>query len=344
MLCALIMAGGIGSRFWPQSTEKKPKQFLNLVGEKTMIQMTYDRISKLVDKKQIFIVTNKKYVDLVKEQISDIKDENIIIEPSSKNTAPCILLSSLYIKKIYPNANIAVLPSDHIIANEDKFIETLDLANNYLNEGNNGIVTIGITPNRPETGYGYIKCLNTNIDNKIVKVEKFVEKPDFNTAKQYLADGSYLWNAGMFIFNVNYMLEELKENLKNEYNLLESLPDINDPEYNTQLDNKYGKCTKISIDYAIMEKSNNIYTIPSDFGWDDVGTWQSLERYCDKDLNENIGRGSEIDFVNSTNCVVYGLNKKIILLNVDNLFVTEGEDVIIITKKDSIDSVKSLNK
>lgn len=345
MLCALIMAGGIGSRFWPQSTEKKPKQFLNLVGEKTMIQMTYDRISKLVDKNKIFIVTNKKYVDLVREQINNIDDENIIIEPSSKNTAPCILLSSLYIKNIYPDANIVVLPSDHIIANENKFIDTLKLANDYLNNTNSeSIVTIGVTPNRPETGYGYIKCLNkTNLDN-VVKVEKFVEKPDFDTAKQYLNDGNYLWNAGMFIFNVNYMLKELNKNLPSEYELLSSLPNISDDSYNKRLDEKYSKCTNISIDYAVMEKSDNIYTIPSDFGWDDVGTWQSLERYCDKDLNENIGRGSEIDFVNSTNCVVYGLNKKIILLNVDNLFVTEGEDVIIITKKESIDSVKNLNK
>lgn len=344
--CALIMAGGKGTRFWPKSTEKKPKQFLSLVQEKTMIQMTVNRVKRIMPIEKIFIVTCSQYVELLKEQIPELPEKNIIIEPVGKNTAPCILLASLYIKQIYKNVNIVVLPSDHIMKNEEEFCNILMDANQALNTSINGIVTIGIKPNRPETGYGYIeyseKSHNIN-DRPIIKVNKFVEKPDIEKAQEYIDKGNYLWNAGMFIFDIDYMLEELKQNLREEYDNLKDIPSIYSQEYVNKINEQYPKCKSISIDYAIMEKSKEIYVIPSDFGWDDVGTWNSLERYIKKDSNNNIAKGN-IQFSNSQNCVVYGENKKIILIDIDDVFVTEGQDTIVISKRNSIDKVKNFRK
>ncbi len=185
MFCALIMAGGKGTRFWPKSTEELPKQFLNLIDEKTMIQLTYERLLEIMPKERIFVITGEKYKNLVKSQLQELSDRNIIVEPTGRNTAPCILLASLYIKQIYKNATIAVLPSDHAIANSKDFCRILQMADSYIqNQNSNAIVTIGITPNRPETGYGYIKYEKS--DDKVIKVEKFVEKPDLETAKKYL--------------------------------------------------------------------------------------------------------------------------------------------------------------
>lgn len=345
MLCALIMAGGIGKRFWPQSTEKKPKQFLNLVGDKTMIQMTYDRVNRLIDKDKIFIITNENYAKIVKKQLKGISDKNIIVEPSGRNTAPCILLSCLYINQIFGDVNIAVLPSDHIINNEDEFLKTISIANDYITDkGVNNIVTIGINPSRPETGYGYIKTDGNKEIGKITNVEKFVEKPNFEKAVEYLRNGSYLWNAGMFIFNTKFMLTELEKNCHETYEMLSELPSIDSKQYMDELKKVYPNCESISIDYAVMEKSKSIKVIPSDFGWDDVGTWQSLERYLNKDNNNNICNGSNVEFWDSKNCVAYGLSKKIVLYDVNDLFVTEGQDVIVITKKENMNDVCTLRK
>ena len=344
--CALIMAGGKGTRFWPKSTEEKPKQFLRLIGEKTMIQMTVDRVRKVMPIEKIFIVTCSKYVSLLKEQIPDLPEKNIIIEPVGRNTAPCILLASMYIKQIYNEVNIAVLPSDHIMNKEEEFCNILKDANIALNEKINGIITIGIKPDRPETGYGYIECSNdieyVN-ERKVVKVNRFVEKPNLEKAKEYLEKGNYLWNAGMFIFDVNYMLKELERNFNEGYNIISKLPYIYESQYTDKLNEEYPKCEAISIDYAVMEKSNAIYVIPSDFGWDDVGTWNSLERYIQKDENMNIAKGN-VEFSNSNNCIAYTENKKVILIDVDDIFVTEGEDTIVICKKQSIDKVKNFRK
>lgn len=344
--CALIMAGGMGTRFWPKSTKEKPKQFLNLLDERTMIQMTIERVRKVMPIENIFIATCARYVDLVKEQISDLPEQNIIIEPIGKNTAPCILLASLYIKQKYNDVNIAVLPSDHIMNKEEEFCSILKDANQYLIDNPNGIITIGIKPNRPETGYGYIECFqdsNTIRNHKIIKVEKFVEKPNLEIAKQYLESEKYLWNAGMFIFDAEYMIKELKSKLSDTYSILARLPSIDSEEYQKILETEYLKCDAISIDYAVMEKSDDIYVIPSDFGWDDVGSWNSLERYIAKDKNDNISKGN-VEFSNSKNCIVYGDNKKIILIDIDDIFCTEGEDAIVITRKESINKVKDFRE
>ena len=341
--CALIMAGGKGTRFWPKSTEEKPKQFLELVGNKTMIQETFERINKKIPSNQIFVVTCQKYKKLVMEQLPYLSEKNIIIEPVGRNTAPCILLSSIYIKQIYNNASIAVFPSDHIISNVEEFNNILDTANNYVEANKKSIVTIGIKPNRPETGYGYIKCSEEKsyLNNRnVIKVEKFVEKPDLETAKKYLDEGKYLWNAGMFIFNCDFMLEQLKENLENSYNLLTNLTRIDSKEYYTELEKAYEQCESISIDYAVMEKSNDIYVIPSEFGWDDIGTWKALQRYIKPDTEENIIKGN-VKIYNSSNNVIYAGNKKVMLIDIDNIFLIESDDVIAVGNKEALNKVHS---
>ena len=339
MLCVLIMAGGIGSRFWPQSTENIPKQFLKLLGDKSMIQMTYDRMRKITSSENIFIVTNKKYVDLIKEHINGIEDKNIICEPCSKNTAPCILLSALYLKQLYDETNVICVSSDSYIGKEDEFIDRIKIANDFVTKKKEAIVTLGINPTRPETAYGYIKYeKGDSVPNKVVS---FVEKPNLEIARNYFLSKEYLWNAGMFIYNNNFMLEEIKNNLPNEYNLLKDLPSITDSNYNSFLDENYEKCTKISIDYAVMEKSKNVYAIPSDINWDDVGSWKALERYTNKDSDGNVIKG-DTKVINSHNNVIYGNGKKIVLLNVDDLFCIDSNDVIVIGKKEDLGMVHEL--
>lgn len=339
MLCALIMAGGVGSRFWPQSTPENPKQFLSLVSEKAMIQMTYDRMKKIVPKEKIFIVTNYNYVDKVKEQIPEIKDINIITEPCSRNTAPCILLSTIYIKNIYKNTNIVCVSSDSHIENENKFMDDISLANEFVTKKQDAIVTIGIKPTRPETNYGYIKYEHS--DDKVLKVLRFVEKPNLELAKKYYESKEYLWNAGMFIFNAESILKEFKNNVPKEYNLLINLPKHINSEYYKFLNENYEKCEKISIDYAVMEKSNNVYTIPTEIGWDDIGTWNSVERYIPKDERDNVLKGN-IEAINSNNNIVYANNKKVVLLDVENVFCIDSDDVIIVGKRESLGKVHTL--
>lgn len=339
MLCALIMAGGVGSRFWPQSTPENPKQFLSLVSEKAMIQMTYDRMKKIVPKEKIFIVTNYNYVDKVKEQIPEIKDINIITEPCSRNTAPCILLSTIYIKNIYKNANIVCVSSDSHIENENKFMDDISLANEFVTKKQDAIVTIGIKPTRPETNYGYIKYEHS--DDKVLKVLRFVEKPNLELAKKYYESKEYLWNAGMFIFNAESILKEFENNVPKEYNLLINLPKHINSEYYKFLNENYEKCEKISIDYAVMEKSNNVYTIPTEIGWDDIGTWNSVERYIPKDERDNVLKGN-IKAIDSNNNIVYANNKKVVLLDVENIFCIDSDDVIIVGKKESLNKVYTL--
>lgn len=339
MLSVVIMAGGIGSRFWPQSTPEKPKQFLKLVGNKTMIQLTYERMNRLVPKENIFIVTNSHYVGLVKEQIPDIKDINIITEPCGRNTAPCILLSSLYIKNLFNESNIICVASDSYIAKEDEFIDIIKQANEFINKEKKAIVTLGIQPTRPETGYGYIKYEKSDkVPNKVIK---FVEKPNLEKAIEYLESDEYLWNAGMFIFNSTSMLEEIKKYLPDEYQLLEKLPKKVDDKYYKFLEENYEKCNKISIDYAVMEKSPNVYAMPSDIGWDDVGSWKSLERYTEKDDLGNIVKG-EAKLIDSHNNVIYGHGKKIIFMNTNDLFCIDSDDAIIIGKKEDLNKVHLL--
>ncbi|MBB5185408.1 mannose-1-phosphate guanylyltransferase [Faecalicoccus acidiformans] len=333
------MAGGKGTRFWPASTEEKPKQFLNLLGNRTMLQMTVDRLLPLIPMNRIFVCVGENYKQLCFEQLPNLPKENIIIEPEGKNTAPCIMLSSVFINNIYKNANLIVVPSDHVIKKQQEFLEVLQKANKYLDEQGEGIITLGIKPSRPETGYGYINYSNP-IDNQnfIYEVIQFVEKPDLEKAKQYINDGKYLWNAGMFIFKIEYMLTQFDLHSHNIYKALVDLPNFHDADYDSVLAAKYSNCEAISIDYAIMEKCNKLYVIPADLDWDDVGSWSALQRYLKKDSFNNISNQNVL-FENSFNNVVFSEDDNVILLDVDDLFVIQVENKLIIGKKESISKV-----
>ncbi|WPC41047.1 mannose-1-phosphate guanylyltransferase [Clostridium sp. JS66] len=349
MLCALIMAGGKGERFWPLSTEEKPKQFLKLLGKDTMIQMTVKRLQKILPIDRIFVVTGEKYVELLKEQIPQLPQTNIIVEPVGRNTAPCAALSALVIKKYYGDASIVVVPSDHLIVDEEKYLKIINVGEDFVNKNSDSIVTLGITPDRAETGYGYIKIDKyNNINNveihediKIHKVEKFVEKPSIEVAQEYLRDGDYLWNSGMFIWKANYILKLTKKYLKNTYEVLNKLQETSGSEFYKVLSQKYKDVDNVSIDYGIMENADNIHVIPADFGWDDVGTWKSVERYREKDLNNNVQVGN-IKYIDSCNNIVMGKNKPIIVVGLSDILVAETDEVIFIGKKENIDNIKEI--
>jgi mannose-1-phosphate guanylyltransferase len=346
MLCALIMAGGKGTRFWPLSTEEKPKQFLNLLGEETMIQMTVKRLLPLIPIERIFIVTGKQYVDLVKAELPDLDEDNIIVEPMGRNTAPCIALSAFYIQKRYKDASMAVVPSDHLIKNDDKFLRVLKSAEEFIECKNEVLVTIGINPTRPETGYGYInfgdegeKCGQ----DEIMPVIKFVEKPNIQKALEYLKTGRYLWNSGMIVTKCDNILRLISQHLENTYEILSEVAVAEDENYDKVLEKKYRKVDNISIDFGVLEKAENIYVIPGDFGWDDVGSWKAIERYREKDEHNNITVG-DIKVINGKNNIIIGNEKPIIVSGLEDIFLVESEDVIILGKKKQIDTINEIRK
>lgn len=343
MLCALIMAGGKGTRFWPLSTEDKPKQFLKLIGDKTMIQMTVERILPIIPMDRIYICTGERYVDLIKEQVPNLSVENIIIEPEGRNTAPCITLSSLVIKRKYKDATMVVLPSDHLIENEDKFRDIILKANKYLDTNNKAILTLGMSPTRPETGYGYIKYDN-NTNMEMLKVDRFVEKPDKETAEKYLKEGNYLWNGGMFLWKVNTILSEVKKYIPNMYEVLSEIENVSDENLQEVINSNYSKTDEISIDYAVLEKSSDIYVVKSDIGWDDIGTWMAMERYREKDNYENIYDENTISIDSRNSLVIGNSDKQVIMIGVDNIATIVSDDGIYIVKKSLLENIKDFKE
>ena len=342
MLCALIMAGGKGTRFWPASTEEKPKQFLALSSLNTMIQETVNRILPLIPIEHIFICTSSKYKNICMEQLPQLPEENIIEEPEGRNTAPCIMLSTLYISRIHKNTNIIVLPSDHSIKNNEDFVSTLKLGDDFINSHEKGIITIGIQPTRPDTNYGYIEFDREKDDKSLVfKVKKFVEKPDLEKAQLFYHSKNFLWNAGMFLFNSLYMLNQYSLYAKKIYANLIELPYCSDINYQAILKEKYSQCDSISVDYAIMEKCSDIYVIPSAFDWDDVGSWKALERYLSGDDRNNISN-VPCHFKDCSNNIVFSEDKEVYILNSSNIFVINAGGRIIVGNKSDIDSVYKL--
>jgi len=344
MLCALIMAGGKGTRFWPLSTEEKPKQFLNLTGEDTMIQMSVKRLEKLIPIERIFIVTGARYTNLVKQQLPTLPDRNIIAEPVGRNTAPCIALSAFHINKIYEDATIAVLPSDHLIQDEDSFIEVLNSADEFVDKNKNAIVTIGMKPDRAETGYGYINydqmhCIING--NEVRRVKKFVEKPNLDLAKEYLIDGNYLWNGGMFIWKAVNILRLTRQYLKDTFDVLSEIANTKEEDYEAVLEEKYNDVDNISVDFGIMEKVKEIFVIPGDFGWDDVGSWNAVERYSEKDCDNNVCIGNVQNFDCSNNIIVSN-GKPIVISGLQDIFVVENDDMIFVGNKDEMENIKEL--
>lgn len=346
MLCALIMAGGKGTRFWPLSTEEKPKQFLNLLGDDTMIQMTVKRVEKLVTIDKVFVVTGKQYVDLVKEQLPNLPQDNIIIEPYGKNTAPCIALSAFYINEKYPNATIAVLPADHLIKDNYEFLNVLKAGEKYVEDNHEAIVTIGMKPDRPETGYGYINYSGVSEvknDRKVLRVNSFVEKPNKEKAKEYLEDGHYLWNGGMFIWKVDNILSLTKKYLSNTFDVISEIAATSDSDYDRVLEEKYAYVDGVSVDYGIMEKADKIYVISGEFGWDDVGSWSAVERYRKKDEHGSLvfGNGCYVDGKN--NMIVCNKNR-VIIDGLSNIFVVENDGCIVVGRRENVDRINEVKE
>lgn len=346
MLCALIMAGGKGTRFWPLSTEEKPKQFLNLIGEETMIQMTVNRIKPIIPIERVFVCTGEMYVDLVKEQLPELPEQNIIIEPEGRNTAPCIALSAFVIKKYYKDANMIVLPSDHLISDEDEFRNVIKNADEFVKENKEAIITLGMEPTRPETGYGYIrygkdeKVIN---NHKVIKVDAFVEKPNKEKAKAYIKEGNYLWNGGMFLWSADNILNQIEKYSNDTYKALKDIEIVSNEEIQELINNNYHKTEAISIDYAVMEKSDSIYVVPSRFGWDDVGSWEALDRYREKDDKGNVLVGSA-KVVDSHGNLVISSSHDIVVEGLKEIYVIENNGKILIGKKSNVANVKQLKE
>lgn len=344
MLCALIMAGGIGSRFWPLSTKEKPKQFLKLLDEETMIQKTVGRILDIIPMERIFVCTGEKYTELVKEQLPDLPTRNIIVEPESRNTAPCITLSSMIINKYYKNCEILVLPSDHVIENDKEFRKIVKETEKILDEKDEALVTFGMLPTRAEIGYGYIKPndFNKNFNvSSYYKVDKFVEKPNLEKAKEYLKDGDYLWNSGMFMWKTMGILGKVKKFLPNTYEALSELEVCSEDDISKIIKKNYYKTDKISIDFGILEKSDDIYVIPTNVGWDDVGTLEAIERYRHKDTNGNIAIG-DCKFISGQNNLIVASEQRIIINGLSEIYAVESNGNIIIGPKEKFKDIKML--
>ncbi|MCD7964923.1 MAG: mannose-1-phosphate guanylyltransferase [Clostridiaceae bacterium] len=341
---ALIMAGGRGERFWPKSRKNLPKQFLSLTDDgKTMIQLTVERILPLVKLEDIFIATNKAYRELVLEQIPGLPEENILCEPVGRNTAPCIGLGAVHISKKYDDAVMFVLPSDHLIKFTNMFLKTLEIGADVA-ENNTNLVTIGITPDYPETGYGYIKFNPRKTEGQAYAVERFVEKPSLEVAKEYLSTEEYLWNSGMFIWKVSSILKNMQKFMPDTYESLIKIKEaIATPHQDSILEKEFHNMQSQSIDYGIMEKADDIYILPGTFGWDDVGSWLAVERIKKPNEFGNAVSGNIIT-VNTHNCIIQGDKKLIAIVGMEDTIVVDTTDATLICAKDSAGEIKKVTE
>ncbi|WP_434311844.1 mannose-1-phosphate guanylyltransferase [Hominifimenecus sp. rT4P-3] len=340
---ALIMAGGRGERFWPRSRKSCPKQFLSLTNDgKTMIQLTVERILPLVNMEDIYISTNRDYRPLVREQLPDIPEENILCEPIGRNTAPCIGLGAVHIARKQEDALMMVLPSDHLIKYTSMFVSTLEAACRVAEAGEN-LVTLGITPDYPETGYGYIRFRpGASMDSSAYEVDCFVEKPNLEKAQEYLASEQYLWNSGMFVWKVSTVLSNLEKYMPETYSGLRTIQAaIGTGEEDAVLEREFAKLPSVSIDYGIMEKARNIYVIPGTFGWDDVGSWLAVERINKTNEEGNVVNGNVIT-VNTKNTTIQGTEKLIAAVGLRNLVIVDTDDAILICAKESAGEIKKV--
>jgi len=337
-----IMAGGIGSRFWPVSRMGHPKQFIDILGSgRTLIQQTMDRFRKMVPLENIYVVTAKEYVDITKEQLPDLPQENIISEPYRKNTAPCIAYISFKLLQKDKDASLIVAPADHLILDTDKFLDICEEALGFANHLN-ALVTMGIKPTYPNTGYGYIQHEDKETPDSIYKVKTFTEKPNLELAKTFLASGDFLWNSGIFIWKLNCILEAFQKHLPEMYELFSAEEDkLNTDEETTAIETLYAQCTNISIDFGLMEKANNVYVIPSSFGWSDLGTWNSAWENMDKDYFENAVAGKNVIVYDTNKTVVHVPDEKLVVLQgLDDYIVVDTKDVLLICHKEKEQEIR----
>jgi mannose-1-phosphate guanylyltransferase len=337
-----IMAGGIGSRFWPKSRVAYPKQFLDILNTgKTLVQWTYDRYATFIPEENIFIVTSDEYTHIVKEQLPRAKEENILSEPSRKNTAPCVAWISYKLLQKDPEASLIIAPSDHLITDNEAFRNICLKALDFVTQIK-AFVTLGITPTNPNTGYGYIQHEALSVADNIYKVKTFTEKPNLELAKTFIASGDFLWNAGIFVWQVKNIIKAFEQYQPEMFEVFEAEKHLfNTGEENQAIERIYPLCTNISIDYAVMEKADNVYVIPSTFGWSDLGTWNSAYENLEKDYLGNAVAGKKVMVVDATNSMVSVPDDKLVVLQgLDDFIVVDTTDVLLICKKDREQDIK----
>lgn len=339
-----IMAGGIGSRFWPLSRADHPKQFIDILGTgKTLIQATYDRFLKIIPKENIYVLTNEMYRELVKQQLAEMPDSQILGEPMRKNTAPTIAYFSNKISRINPEAITIVAPSDHLVINEDKFISVMEKSISFCEKAG-ALLTLGIKPSRPDTGYGYIQYVEEKQTFGAYMVKTFTEKPSLKIAKSFIKSGDFLWNSGMFIWKVSSILEAFKEHLHEVYEVFNDGGTYYNTDKESAFINKaFSVCPNISIDYGVMEKAENVHVIPADFGWSDLGTWASLYDNNEKDYLGNAVSGKNVMIHDATDCMVMAKDEKLVVLQgISDFIVVDTEDVLLIFHKSKEQDLKQL--
>ena len=337
-----IMAGGIGSRFWPMSRTELPKQFLDILNTgKTLIQSTFDRFSKFIPIENIYVVTSENYRAIVTEQLPFLRAENILCEPSRKNTAPCIAYISYKLAQINSEANLICAPADHIITDEDSF-EAICLDALKFTANIKALLTLGVKPTNPNTGYGYIQYEQLAVSNNVYKVKTFTEKPDRDLAKTFVASGDFLWNAGIFVWQIKNIIKAFELLLPEIHEMFDAEKEyFNTEKEKESIERIYPQCVNISIDYGIMEKADNVYVIPSSFGWSDLGTWASAYETLEKDYLDNAVAGNNVIIIDATKNMVHADNKKLILLQgLEDFIIVDTKDVLLICKKDKEQEIK----
>ena len=339
-----IMAGGVGSRFWPASTEDRPKQFLDILGVgKSLLRLTFERFLKLVPAERILIVTNKRYKDLTQQHLPELPEQNILCEPSRNNTGPCVAYTALRLEAMNPDAVFVTAPSDHVILKEEAFLNKIKQAFQFVSE-NKAILTLGIKPTRPDTGYGYIEthceCIGGQDDDMsigVCSVHAFKEKPNAQLAQHYLDEGNYLWNAGIFIWKASDLIESFDANASDVISVLtQNKEKFNTEDEQSYIDQVYPNTPKISVDYAILERAQNVYTIPADIGWSDLGTWNSLHAFLDKDQNETVTVGDNTHLIDTRGSIIRSDSQKVVVVKglEEYIVVDEADALLIYPKRD----------
>ena len=343
----VIMAGGIGSRFWPMSTPECPKQFIDVMGcGRSLIQLTADRFDGVCPRENMRVVTSEKYIDIVREQLPEIPESNILAEPCARNTAPCIAFACWKIKKKHPRANIVVTPSDALVIDTGEFRRVMEKALRFTDDSS-AIVTIGIRPTRPETGYGYIAAANQlQTDKEIYTVDAFKEKPDKETAEKYLAEGNFFWNAGIFVWNVRTITSVMRVYAPGIAQIFDRIfPDFYTEKENETIKKLFPTCEAISIDYAVMEKAQEIYVLPASFGWSDLGTWGALRGLLPQDKSGNATVGADVRLYESKNCIVHtSEEKRVVIQGLDGYIIAEKDNTLLICKLEEEQRIKEFSK
>ncbi|MCF8257763.1 MAG: NTP transferase domain-containing protein [Flavobacteriales bacterium] len=342
----VIMAGGIGSRFWPMSRTEHPKQFLDILGTgRTLMQQTYDRSLAVCPKENILVVTNAAYRELVLQQLPDLAEGQVLLEPARRNTAPCIAFAAFHIHAKDPEACMVVAPSDHLILKEEAYTKLVNRALKVA-AAENALITLGIKPTRPDTGYGYIQFKEepSVTDKEVKRVKTFTEKPDLEMAEQFIASGDFLWNAGIFVWSVKSILRAFATHLPDEYQLFnEGCDNFGTANETAFIERTYSRCTNISIDYGIMEKAENVFTLAADIGWSDLGTWGSLYSFSDKDGDGNVIQGRHVVAYDTRNCIVnMPKDKLVVLQGMEDMIVVESGGILLVCKREEEQQIKRI--